>query len=63
MSNAPEQGCAVDEEEELFRLFESGDIRDLVAAAHRRRFALTPGANTADYLFGQQAHARQEMPS
>lgn len=51
--NAPLQGCAVDDEEALAHMFETGEIILLVEAAERRRFTLTPTACTADYVFSQ----------
>jgi hypothetical protein len=47
-ANAPHQGCAVDDEDSLFRLFETGEIRTLAARSTKRRFALTLGGNTAE---------------
>ena len=49
-ANAPGQGHVLDDEAELFRLFESGEVRRLVTGAVRCRGALYPGGNTAEYL-------------
>jgi hypothetical protein len=49
-ANASGQGCAVEDEADLFRLFESGEIKTLVARASRFRGALHPGGGTADIL-------------
>jgi hypothetical protein len=49
-ANAPAQGCAVAEEAELFRLFESGEILPRVARATRLQGTLYPGGNTAGLL-------------
>ena len=49
-ASAPRQGCAVDDEAGLFELFESGEVRTLVARANRVRGTLTPGDNSAVLL-------------
>jgi hypothetical protein len=49
-SNAPHQGCVIADEAALFRLFETGEIEQLVVQAHRVRGTLHPGGNTADLL-------------
>jgi hypothetical protein len=48
--NAPHQGCAVDDEDGLSRLFETGEIRTFAARSTKRRFALTLGGNTAEAM-------------
>jgi hypothetical protein len=55
--NAPWQGCVVDDEVALARLFRSGEIRRLVAQSHRRRGALLTGGGTADWLMRQRPDA------
>jgi len=54
-ANAPEQGCAVEDEAELSDLFESGELQMLVARAHRSRGALHPGGNTAAFLLNDRS--------
>jgi hypothetical protein len=49
-ANAPAQGCVVENEPELFRLFESGEILRLVAESTRRRGVLLDRRSTADWL-------------
>jgi hypothetical protein len=49
-ANAYGQGCAIEDEADLFRLFESGEINTLLARAGRLRGTLHPGGNTADFL-------------
>jgi hypothetical protein len=46
--NAPNQGCAVENEAELFALFETGKVEGF--AAERSRGVLIPGGGTADLL-------------
>ena len=54
-ANAPEQGCAVEDEAELLDLFESGRLQMLVARARRFRGALHPGGNTAAFLLNERS--------
>jgi hypothetical protein len=49
-ANAPDQGMPVDNEAQLYELFESGDIVARVAQARRLRGRLIPTGNTADLL-------------
>jgi hypothetical protein len=49
-ANANRQGCAVEDEAGLFDLFESGEIRTLVARSRRFRGSLHPAGDTADFL-------------
>jgi FkbM family methyltransferase len=49
-TNAPRQGCALADEAALSRLFETGEIEQLVARSHRVRGDLHPGGNTSDLL-------------
>ncbi len=49
-ANAPDQGVAIDNESELFELFEGDELRQLVETAPRHRGALLPGRGTADWL-------------
>jgi len=48
--NAPDQGCAVEDEASLFQLFETGEILVRVAQARRCSGTLSPSGNTADFL-------------
>lgn len=48
--NAPNQGCSLEDEGALSRLFEGGALRSLLAKAERRRFTLIAGRATADWL-------------
>lgn len=61
-ANAPDQGCAVADEAELFQLFESGDIRTRVARARRFRGHLQPSGSTADYLLVGRTATRSLAP-
>ncbi len=49
-ANAAEQGVTVDNEAELFALFEDGRLQSLVAASRRRRGVLLEGGGSADWL-------------
>lgn len=49
-ANAPEQGCAVETEAELFKLFQRDDLVERVAAATRHFGAFLSGRGTADWL-------------
>jgi len=62
-ANAPDQGCAVADEAELFQLFESGEIRTRVARARRFRGHLQPGGSTADYLLDDRTATRSLAPA
>jgi hypothetical protein len=53
-TNAPAQGCAIEDEASLARLFESGEIRTRVAQSTRRMGRLTPGGNTAELLLADR---------
>jgi hypothetical protein len=50
VTNAPGQGCVVDDEPGLFELFESGPLLGRVNASGRRRGALIRGRGTFDWL-------------
>ncbi len=55
--NAPGQGIAVNSEVDLFQLFKTGKIQELVISSQRFRGALHPGGNTAEFLLGNQSEA------
>ena len=48
--NAPRQGCALTDEEELFQLFKNRDLERIVDASNRRRGALIPSSGAANWL-------------
>jgi hypothetical protein len=56
-SNEACQGCAVEDEADLFRLFESGEIQTLVARANRFRGTLRTGGGTAELLLHDRTAA------
>ncbi len=53
-ANAYGQGCAIDDEADLFRLFENGGINTLVARASRFRGTLRPGGGTTEFLLNDR---------
>ena len=53
-ANAPSQGCAVEDEAELAKLFHTGEILRLVARSRRHRGTLLPSGDTADFLLKDQ---------
>lgn len=55
--NAPAQGCIIDGEADLARLFQTGEIWRLVARSRRRRGALLLGGGTADWLRRRRSDA------
>jgi hypothetical protein len=52
LANAPQQGYAVSDQQELFAVFESGSLGQLIARASRRQGALIYGGGTAGWFAG-----------
>jgi hypothetical protein len=53
-TNAPEQGCAVADQAELFALFDGDELNRRVANSTRRRGILLPSGGTAGWLHHTQ---------
>lgn len=57
LANNPLQGCALDDENQLFSLFDGEELRRLVDASDRQRGSLTPTGGSADWLLNAMEFA------